>query len=841
MRSDNQEQSMRLNRFIAKPWVIPIILFCYDLFVFLGVTYIINVSTKIVDMFKDKDNAISYLGTENLVPHIFTQGSVVKFIYLVLLIFLIVTNAKFAYDIRTSFADKGINQGQHGTRRWTTQKEIKKQFKKIPMVKEEYTGSGGCLMSRIGKYFYIDPSPVNSAYLGTTRSGKGEAFVFSLIDLLSRANKKQSLVVNDQKLELYSSSKKTLEKRGFIVKLLNLDDPIHSFGYNPLQLVKVYYKDGEVAKAQMAARSFAFAIFHADEAQEGIWKNTATDLFTALIIAITSDCIEADKKVNKKRYAAYRQKREFYDNLTDDEKKIADERWQSLRESLADSDGVIDEIALIDELSAIPKEQEFVESCENEKGINCFSVINFFREMCDRGKGEAQSMADFEKKAENALDVYFNARGNLDYAAGLYSEIKNAGDRTKGSVYINMLSALSIFSLETIAKLTAENDIDFLDVAYGDKPYAIFLGIPFEDKSNHFLATTFITQLIMVLVAAAKKSGGKLPRKVKFILDEFGNLPPIENFSGFLTAGLGIGVSFDLFLQSYNQVKEKYGDEYVTIMDNCANQRFIMAAGTESAEEFSNMLGKKTIIDVQRTGGKLSTDKSYMESTKERPLMDENELTMLKEGESVITRVMKRTDILGVAIESMPIINEYADMPILPVRMYIFIKTFVKRRINGKMPHPDKDFERDTTLFEQYRIDLNYFMRYHGTAFLYRYQYLSDDFPDPDSVELYGPNGVCDESRAHIHYEEYIRDPNDVIELLKKGENIIENKTKTLGELSYSDRIEENLYKAFGGPEEIIKRGINEKISPAELTELVTREVTDAAIKDAILADIKRG
>ena len=47
------------------------------------------------------------------------------------------------------------------------------------------------------------------------------------------------------------------------------------------------------------------------------------------------------------------------------------------------------------------------------------------------------------------------------------------------------------------------------------------------------VATTFITQLIMVLVAAAKKSGGKLPRKVKFILDEFGNLPPIENFSGF--------------------------------------------------------------------------------------------------------------------------------------------------------------------------------------------------------------------------------------------------------------------------------------------------------------------
>ena len=45
-----------------------------------------------------------------------------------------------------------------------------------------------------------------------TRSGKGEMFVFPIIDILSRAEEKASLVITDPKLELYKSSFQTLKK-----------------------------------------------------------------------------------------------------------------------------------------------------------------------------------------------------------------------------------------------------------------------------------------------------------------------------------------------------------------------------------------------------------------------------------------------------------------------------------------------------------------------------------------------------------------------------------------------------------------------------------------------------
>lgn len=49
------------------------------------------------------------------------------------------------------------------------------------------------------------------------------------------------MVITDPKMELYKTSKKTLEERGYLVYLLNLDDPLHSMGFNPLEQIKEEY------------------------------------------------------------------------------------------------------------------------------------------------------------------------------------------------------------------------------------------------------------------------------------------------------------------------------------------------------------------------------------------------------------------------------------------------------------------------------------------------------------------------------------------------------------------------------------------------------------------------
>ncbi len=759
MRSSNEIKTMKLPRFLAKWNVIPLTVGGIDLVIFLAVNYVVNVVSSLIH------NGLSEtsFGLLNLLPLFWHWSGSTIGLYIFLVVVIAALDGILVYQIRVSLSDKELNHGQKGTARWTSQEEVRQQYKSVPLKNEFFPGRGGTIVSRQADRLYIDDSHSNTLVIGTTRSGKGEMYVFPSIDVYSRAEKledRPSMIISDPKLELYKGSKRTLEARGYTVRLLNLADPMHSMGYNPLQLVVDYYRAGLVEKAQMAAKTFSFSIFAADNStQEPIWKNTATDLFTALIIAIATDCMEEDKRLNEERRQAWSRKRAAFRELTEEEQQAARSKYEELS-------GKNEDVLLLDSLYYIPTEVPFTQVHPNEKKVSCFSCLNFFRELCDRkALAKASSQMEREKIAETALDEYFNNRPPLDYAKSLYQEIKTAGDRTKGSVYLNMQSAVSIFALDNIARLTAENDVDIEEIGYGEKPVAIFIGIPSEDRSNHFLVTTFIAQVYQYLFNLAKTRRGskqvELDRRVKFILDEFGNFPEIENFAGFVTVCLGLGVSFDIYVQALNQISAIYKDHAKTILENFANQIYIKSVGKETAEEFSEVLGKTTLVEVQRSGSRFTLDKNYTESATERPLMYPDELARLREGECVVYRGIKRTDRLGVAIESFPIINEYADEPGEKTKQQIKTDMLAERGAGRIMGHPSEN--RDTTPEEELHIRIGRWQMEHGTALLYRYMYLTDTFPNPDEVAI---EEVNTESRAHIDYTAMIYEPEQALRRL---------------------------------------------------------------------------
>jgi len=80
-----------------------------------------------------------------------------------------------------------LANGQKGDHRFKTLAEIKAQFVEIPDRKATYAGIGGVLISHYKNSYFIDLDTVNSLFLGTSRSGKGEGHVIPLIDILSRA------------------------------------------------------------------------------------------------------------------------------------------------------------------------------------------------------------------------------------------------------------------------------------------------------------------------------------------------------------------------------------------------------------------------------------------------------------------------------------------------------------------------------------------------------------------------------------------------------------------------------------------------------------------------------
>lgn len=759
MRSENKNMTMRLGRFLAKGKVVPMAVLGIDLALFFLLTYLINVLGNIGLIIRDIENAYDYMGISCLIPHI---GSHIE-IYLLFFFMMAILDGFFAYQIRVSLGEADVNNGTKGTGRWTTQKEVVEQFKPVPLRTEFFPGKGGTIIQRQGNIFYIDDSKSNTLVIGTTRSGKGEMYVVPSIDVYSRAEKlcdRPSMIISDPKLELYKMCKKKLEERGYEVRLMNLDDPYHSMGYNPLQLVINYYKVGNIAKAQMMAKTYSFSIFAADKStQEAIWRNTATDLYTALIIAITTDCLEEDRELNEKRRKGWIEKRSAYKHLAYDEQLMAKEKYYELKE-------VSEDILSEENLFYIPEDEPFFEVYPNEKKVNSFSCLNFFRELCDRkALEEAASEEERAKLADTALDEYFNSRPPLDFAKSLYQEIKTAGDRTKGSVYINMQSALSIFALDSIARLTAENDVDIEALGYGEKPLAVFIGLPSEDKSNHFLVTTFIAQVYQRLFQLTKTKEGKnqgvLDRNVKFILDEFGNFPEIENFKGFVTVCLGIGISFDIYVQALDQIESIYKDDAKTIRENFANQIYIKSVGENTAKEFVGMLGNTTVIEVQRSGSRLGLNKTFTETPAEKPLMPYEDIISMREGECIVYRGLKRTDRLGIAVKSYPIINEYADkVNILKLAKEAI--RMVKDRAQGKR-YKHKTEDRYCTIYEEWKVRKAQLLQRNGTALLYRYQYLADEFPNPNDIRI---ENINTETRENVDYIKMVVEP---METLKKA------------------------------------------------------------------------
>lgn len=828
--TDNVNKTMVLNRFLGNPFMVIMYILIINIIMTFAFSYILNFITHIPLMIKDSVNIEKYISISQAIPKL----SVIrerKTLYIFFFIVLLILDIRKAYLLRISYSEKDINKGNQGTRRWTTLKEIDKQYKEIELMpstyeyidasdssehlydetKEEggsyvddiicdedgvlikekiktpnwYKGKGGIPVTRWKDKLYIDSQLTNNLFLGATRSGKGEMFVFALIDILSRAYKladRPSMILFDPKIEQYKSSKNTLKKRGYITRLLDLANPKFSAGYNPLAIITEYYAEGKLDEAQMLAKSFSFNIFNSSKnLQEPIWKNTATDLFTALIIAVCSDCISMDEELNSKRRDKLKRMKENFDYL--DDKEEARKRFYQVKDSLGKKEDLITNSSELG-LNYAPPEYAFENIYPNRKNINCFSVINFFRELCDVHSVNMDLNMGGKiagaKKAETALDDYFNARPQLDFARGLYSSIKTAGDRTKGSVYINMQSSLNIFTMDSIARLTAENDIDFKEIGYGDKPVAIFIGLPTEDKSNHFLAITFVTQVFQYLFKLAKTKNGVLDRNVRFIFDEFGNMPILDNFGGMVTNCLGVGFSFDIFIQSYEQLRTNYEMEMNTIKDNFANQIYILAAGKESPKEFSEQLGKKTVIELQRTGTRFAKNKTFMESSREKPLLFPDELQDFREGECAIIRSSKRKDRAGASIRSYPILCEYMKRPYFWWYIVAFIR-LVKNRIN-KEAMINQDTKETLTITEEYRKHLSDIKRKLGTALLYRWEYATDDFPNPTSIKL---EDICDESRENIDYTSMVYDTNNVIRKLGIFvDNYDTNEITTLSDLN---------------------------------------------------------
>lgn len=222
-----------------------------------------------------------------------------------------------------------------------------------------------------------------------------------------------------------------------------------------------------------------------------------------------------------------------------------------------------------------------------------------------------------------------------------------------------MLTKLSQYTFGGMEQLTRESTFSPEELGFGKKPIALFLQVPFYDRSKDAIAISMIDQLYQANARACVKSpSGKCDRRIIFHLDEVAQFPPIENLDSKLSICLGLNMVFNLIIQTDAQLTLKYGEAAKIIKGNCGNQVYLQTSEEETAKLFSSLLGSKTITNVNRVGTRFALNKSYTETLEERPLLNPRELMDLEEGENVVLRTMYRRDLKGNQIKPRPIFNK---------------------------------------------------------------------------------------------------------------------------------------------------------------------------------------
>ncbi len=172
-----------------------------------------------------------------------------------------------------------------------------------------------------------------------------------------------------------------------------------------------------------------------------------------------------------------------------------------------------------------------------------------------------------------------------------YQGVLAAAENTRHCIYASLFAMVRVFTTHrNLSMMLAGNSVDVR--TFGKKKTAVYIIVPDEKTTYHFLVTTFIKQAYEILISEAQKMHNKqLPIRVNFVLDEFCNLPKIPDMPSMISAARSRNMRFYLVAQSIHQLKGKYGEDADTIKGNCDNWVFLTSKELALLNEISELCG----------------------------------------------------------------------------------------------------------------------------------------------------------------------------------------------------------------------------------------------------------
>ena len=179
-------------------------------------------------------------------------------------------------------------------------------------------------------------------------------------------------------------------------------------------------------------------------------------------------------------------------------------------------------------------------------------------------------------------------------------------DSTQGGMESFVSGGLNRIMINAdVVEMISGNDISIYNITEGK--VGIYLVIPDENTTYHFIASVFLSQFYDVLIEKAhEKEDNRLPVRMNFIVDEFANLPKIENMDSMITAARSRNIRFVLVVQSMKQLTYKYEEYAEVICSNCNNWVYLYSKEIELLQQISKLCGD-VIYDNNLTVPLIST------------------------------------------------------------------------------------------------------------------------------------------------------------------------------------------------------------------------------------------
>ncbi|USS89999.1 VirD4-like conjugal transfer protein, CD1115 family [Fructilactobacillus cliffordii] len=510
----------------------------------------------------------------------------------------------------------------------------------------------------LGKYM-IDQATNNTLIYGITRSGKGETFVFPLIDILSRAMKKVSIFVNDPKGELARSSYFTLIRRGYKVVIIDLSNMYKSASYNPLQVIIDYARKGYTDQVQMEVNKISTSIYQTKQSgnSDPFWANSSSNLLNALILA-QIDLARRNNDWSKVTFF------NVYQMLTqmagkevvvDSDERITDDVQNGTKKSM-----LTHYFNLMAQAPHDPYRQMAMDAFSQSSFAGSETQGSIFSSMMegikiyqqqDVAKLTSKNTVDFKESAfprrfslklmdtlqlKTANVTFRDASGHLiesrkqdidnlgylNYAlkaklprnfeitinvenhvyvftGSIVRKQKVFGNPFKADVKVarQNIRILKNKKLKFIETKSTDNNYSDVQLKYSEQPVAVFFVTPPNNDAYNQIVSFAIDQSFNQMYEMATQNGGKCFRRVHYVLDEFGNLPTVNSMNTKISIGLGQEILFDIVVQNDEQLSDKYDDKVAnTIKANCSNTLYILSNDDKTTELISKKLGKTTVM-----------------------------------------------------------------------------------------------------------------------------------------------------------------------------------------------------------------------------------------------------